>query len=81
MNGLTAGGDRHIDDGRHVEITVFEQRGADAVALIRKIDVQSLRIRLRIDGDGADAHFVAGADDSYGDLAAVCDQDLTEHYD
>ena len=38
--------------------------------------MQGLFIRLGVDGDGGDAHLLAGPDDPDGDLAPVGDQDL-----
>ncbi len=47
--------------------------------LIRHLHMQRLRVRVRIDGNGGDAHLLRGLDDTAGDFAAVGDQDLIEH--
>ena len=39
----------------------------------------AVRVRLRVNRHGGDAHLLAGADDPKRDLAAVGDQDLAEH--
>ena len=47
--------------------------------LIRHLDVQSLLIRVRINGDSANAHFTGSLDNTASDLTTVGDQDLVEH--
>ena len=43
-------------------------------------DVERSPVGLRVDGDGGDAEFAAGARDTNGDLAPIGDEDLAEHY-
>ncbi|MNU09124.1 hypothetical protein D3C72_2555160 [compost metagenome] len=41
--------------------------------------MEGVGVGFGVDGDGADAEGLAGADDAAGDLAAVGDEDLGEH--
>src|SRR5205823_2249698 len=59
------------DESGDIEIALCRGRGADADGLIGKTHVQRLAIRLRMHGDGLDAHLLAGPDDPAGDLATV----------
>ena len=79
VDGLAAGEHRRRNDGAHVEVALCRGRGPDADALIRQHDVQGVAVRLGVDGNGGNAHLLAGADDAHGDLAAVGDQDLGKH--
>ena len=67
------------DDGGDVEVALGGARRADADGLVGKLDVQAVPVRLAVDGDGADAHLLARADDTQGDLTTVCDQNLMKH--
>ena len=49
------------------------------VRLVAHRYVQGVRIRLRVDGDGANAQPLAGARDAHGDLAAVGYKQFVEH--
>ena len=41
--------------------------------------MQRTGVRVGIDGDGGDAQLLTGTNDADGDLAAVGDEDFTEH--
>jgi hypothetical protein len=47
--------------------------GPDADRFIGGLDVEGVVICLGVDGEGANAHVFAGADDAKGDFAAICD--------
>jgi hypothetical protein len=66
------------DDRRDVEIGFRRRRRADADRLIGEADVHRVGVGGRMDRDGADAHFVAGAVDAKRDLAAIGDEDLPD---
>ena len=53
--------------------------GPDQVRLVGEADVGRVAIGLGVDGDGAHAQFLAGADDPQRDLTSVGDQDGVEH--
>jgi hypothetical protein len=62
-----------------IQIALARRRWPDEHRLIGLADMQSLRVCLGIDGDGAQAHALGGAEDATGDLAAIGDQDGCEH--
>jgi hypothetical protein len=75
MHRLGAGLARSFDHTRDIEITVARPRWSEQHGLVGHGDMHRVAIRLRIDGDGAQAHGAGGADDAAGDLAAVGDQE------
>ena len=79
MNGVhvtdLGGADETVD----LQVAVAARRRADANGLVGKLDVEAFFVGLRIDGDGFNAHFAAGAHDAQGDLAAVGDEDFVKH--
>ena len=79
VDRLRAALDRDGEDGGDIEVAVRDAVAADAVAFVGELDVHGVLVRLGIDGDGGNAHLAAGADDPYGDLAAVCNQDFRKH--
>ena len=54
-------------------------RLADLVRLVGLLSVQRVAVLVRVHRDGARTQFECGAERSNGDLAAVRDQDLSEH--
>ena len=62
----------------HVQVAVACRWRADADAFIGQADMHGRGIGGGMHGNGADAHFLAGAVDAQRDLAAVGDQDLGE---
>jgi hypothetical protein len=79
MDGVNIGDFGGADDGRNVEIAVAEAGRADADGLVGKAHVQRVAVGLAVDGDGANAQFLAGADDPQGDFAAIRDEDFVKH--
>ncbi len=68
------------DDVRHVEVGFGRRRRADANGLVREPDVHGVGVGSRVNGDGADAHFMAGAMDPQRDFAAVGDEQLLDFH-
>ncbi len=66
-------------DRGDVQVAVLGLRRADADGLIGKAHGHGAGVRRRMDGDGADAHLSAGANDPQGDFSTVGDQDFLEH--
>ena len=67
------------DDRRHVEIGLRRCRTAYADGLVGEQHMFQIVIDRGMYGDGLDAHFPAGAQDSQGNLAAVGNDDFFEH--
>ena len=74
--GDLAGGEQR----RNVEIAVARGGRADAHALVGEPHMHGVLVGGRMHGDGRDAELLAGAQHAQRDLAAVCDQDLVEHF-
>jgi len=60
-------------DPINFQITFRAWRRANANRFIRQLDVERIDIRFRIDREGANAKFSAGANDAQCNLAAVRD--------
>ena len=78
MDGVGAGDLAGGEELRNVEVGVARRRRADADALVGEADMHGVAVGGRVDRDGGDAEFLAGAEDAERDLAAVGDQDLVE---
>ncbi len=74
--GLLAGGDDLVDQ----QVGLRGRRRADGDRLVGHLDVQGVLVGLRIDRDRFHAHLARGLDDAAGDLAAVGDENLAEHW-
>ena len=70
---------RRADDAVGAHVAVRALGAADADGLVGQLHMQRLHISLRVDGQGLDAQFAAGADDAEGDFAAISDEDLLDH--
>src|ERR1700722_18925274 len=70
---------RHLDDPFDRKIAVARWRRTDAIRLVARSHVKRLRVGFRIDRDRAQPKTLGGARDAAGDLAAIGDQDRTEH--
>ncbi|MOA07933.1 hypothetical protein D3C78_1276640 [compost metagenome] len=75
MQGITAGFHRQVHQFARVEVA-GQRIGADAVGLVRTLDVQRMAVRVGVDRDRANAHLGASAHDADGNLTTVGDQDL-----
>src|ERR1700678_4185879 len=73
VNGLRAGAPRGFEQGRGGKIALRGRGRTNGDRFIRLFDVQGVPIRLRIDGDGSDAHPPQRTDDSAGDGAPIRD--------
>ena len=71
MNRLRAALRRGLDDPVRAQIRLARMRRADQPGLVAARYVQSVRIRLGVNGDRAHAETFRGARDAAGDLAAV----------
>ena len=60
-------------DAIDFQITFRARRRANANRFIRQLDVERIDIRFRIDREGANAKFSAGANDAQCNLAAIRD--------
>src|SRR5262249_53311708 len=67
------------EDRGDVEVAVAGRRRADADALVGHTHMHGVAVGGRVDGDGLDAQFLAGAQHAERDLAPVRDEDLLEH--
>ena len=79
VDGLRAGRVHGLEDPVDAEVGLGGRGRAQAVRDVRGPHVGGVRIRVGVDGDGLDAHPPAGPDDAQGDLAAVGDEDPSEH--
>src|SRR5690606_14081347 len=79
MHGLGARDLAGGQDRGNVEIAVARGVRPDADALVGEAHVHGIGVRERVDGNGLDAQFLAGAQDAQGDFAAIGDQNLGEH--
>src|SRR5438132_1613261 len=70
---------RRGEDGGNVEITLFRRRWTDAERLVRESDVQRVRIRGGMHGDGLHAELARRADHPQRDLTPVGDEDAVKH--
>ena len=79
VDGVGAGDAGRRQDGGYVQITVLGRRRPDADALVRQAHMHGIGIGGRMNGDGGNTHFPAGAVDAEGDFPAIGDQDFFEH--
>src|SRR5262245_40793864 len=80
MNGARTGFVARVGDALDREIALRRRWRADLHRLVGARDVHRVLVRFRVDGDRLDAHAPRRADHATGDLAAVSDQDLFEHF-
>ena len=78
MDGTSAGPLRRRDHLLAVEIALAGGRGPEPHGFVGRLHVQSVRVCVRIDGDGLDAERACRPRDAAGDLATVRDEDLFE---
>ena len=79
MNGVHFMRLRNRDDSRDVQVGFHGALArADLVGLIRLKPVKRQPVFIRINGDGAQAKFVGGAEDADGDFAAVGSQQFAD---
>ena len=78
MNGVAACFYRQVHQAVGVEIAP-EGVVSNEVGLIGALHVKCIAIRFRINGDGTDIHFRAGANEADRDFTAVGNQYLLQH--
>ena len=79
MHGVGAGDLAGGEQRWHVQIAVFRRRRTDADALVGEAHMHRVGVGGGMHRDGGDAQFLAGAQNSQCDLAAIGYQDLVEH--
>jgi len=79
MDRLGPGRPGRGNDSLADEVTLARRRGADMHGLVGLLHVQRPRIGIRIDRDGTNAEPPRGPDDPAGDLAAVGDEEGSDH--
>src|SRR5258708_20878602 len=80
MDGIHIGDFRSADHGWNVQITLRELRRTNADRLVRKTDGKRVAVGLAVNGDRANAQFLAGANHPQRDFASIGYQDLLEHF-
>ena len=78
MDGVHALVQRGGEELFHVQVGLARRGRADQHGFFGVAHVQRVRVRFGVDRHGADAEFLAGADDPDGDFAAVDDEDFGE---
>jgi hypothetical protein len=66
------------DDRRDIQVTLCRRGRPDAYGLIGEPNMQGFSVGFRMHRDRLDAHFLARPNDAVRDLAAVCDQNLSD---
>jgi hypothetical protein len=73
VNGIDipdfGGGDNPV----YFQVTLSAGTGSDADRFVGGLDVEGVVISLGVDGERANTHVFAGAYDTKGDFAAICD--------
>ncbi len=73
MDRVHVGDFRRADHLRNIQVALAAARRTDANGLIGEAHVQRIAVRLGINGDRANAQFLAGAQNAQSDFAAVGD--------
>ena len=79
MHAIGAALANGIEDGLGVEVTLGCCLSAKCIRLVGKSHMQCIAIEFGIDGNGGDAHFASGPNNSNGDLATVSNEDFLKH--
>ena len=79
MDRLGVGDLRSTDDGRNIQVAFPGRRRTDADGFVSQPDMLEVAVRLGVDGDGLDAEFAAGTQNTQGDFAPIGNQDFTDH--
>ena len=79
MDGIDIGDLGGRDYAFRPEIGFTAGGGTDADRAVGQLHVKGLDVGFRVDGDGLDVEFPAGADDAEGNLPAVGYEDFLEH--
>src|SRR5262249_13409174 len=79
MDGLGAGDFACGEQCWDIEIAVLGGGWADADTFVGKPHMHRIRVSRRMNGNGRDAEFLAGAQNAERDLSPVRDEDFVEH--
>ncbi len=79
MDGVGLGSDGCVEYVLFVQVAVCRIFGADAHGHVGQLYVQGIGVGIGVDGDGLNAQFLAGTDDTHGDFAAVGNQHTFKH--
>ena len=79
MDRLGAAALRGLEDPLDREVRLARRRRPDRVCLVGEPHVERLAVRFGIDRYRGDSHLATRADHPDRDLAAIGDQELTEH--
>ena len=79
MNGICAAFLDGVEDRFGVQIGLRRGLASECVCLVGEPNVERVAVKLAVDGDGGDAELAAGANDSYGNFAAVSNQYFGKH--
>ena len=79
VDGVRIGNFGRTDDAVDLEVALRTRGRADANGLVGQLNMEGLNVGLRVNGDAADAEFLAGADDAQGDLSAVGNKETLNH--
>ena len=79
VDGVGAGGLRGLDDLVAEEVGLVRGAGAEADGVVSLADVEGVAVRIRVDGDGLNAHLAAGALHPERDFTTVGDEHSLEH--
>ena len=63
---------------RMLESDAFAEARLGRDKAVGKVDMDSVAVEFRIDGDRSQPEVVGGADDPHGDLAAIGDEDFAQ---
>jgi hypothetical protein len=76
VEGVGAGAASDVEDEATAEIGFGSGRRAKAEGFVGGEDVESSAVGVREDGDGGQAEFATGADETEGNFSAVGDEDF-----
>ena len=79
MDGFHVGNFRGADYRWNIEIALRQLWRTNADGFIGETDVKGVTIRLAVNSDGPNPQFLASADHSQRNLAAICNQNFLEH--
>ena len=79
MDGVGIADFGRADDAGDVQVTASAFSWADANRFVRETGVQAVAVGLGVDGHGANAQILAGANDAQRNFAPVRNQDFLKH--
>jgi hypothetical protein len=79
MNGLHITDFSRADDSVDLQVALHRLSRSDTPCLVRQFQIMSATIGFTVNGNGLNAQFPAGPDNSKGNLASVRDQNSLKH--